>query len=394
MSAHENIESLQSKLARLPASEHPEARARTLAALAMQFAHAGLPMDGLDAVKETLTLASAHQLHQARAEALAAAAMCHRSRSDFLMAIACGIDAYQGFVAANDNTAMGHVLTTLAATCRDLNAFDLGEEVLQACLVVATRTGDRFLEARTRNALGLTLAEMGQFVEAEQQLRAACDLLPVAGATQHLSTSIGNLGTLCRRRAEAAMRAGESAQVIDCYREAITHLREALRAAVQRENKFDIADRTLCLGQLHFALGEPEEAHHFCETALSMAYELKHTRLMVESDILMSRIEIERASWEAAEQRLRKAIEKSRYSEQRLLQQQAHAQLAELYKLRNVHADAEAQLNLAEEIRLALATANGDAEREIRAMWHAYFRHHPLLENAPLRQAVGGSRAP
>lgn len=395
MSARDDIASLQRTVDGLAASEHPHERARALGALAMQYAYAGLPLDGLDTVRETLMLAKSHDMQPERAKALSAAAMCHRSRGDFLMAIACGIDAYHAYAAGHDLAGMGHVLTTLAATCRELGACDLGEEMLRGCLNIAARSDDRFLEARTRNALGLMLADLQRFDDAEQQMQMARELLIACGVTQHVSTSTGNLGTIARRRAEASIAGGNTAAWETHYRQAIVLLREALQAAVQNENKFEIADKTGAIGQSHFLLGEIDAARPLAEMSLSMGYELAHTRLIAEGELLMARIDIADEQYDRARERLRIAIEKSRNAELRALQRESHTHMAAIYRKQDQPLEADAHLTLAAEIEQALSAANIDAEREVRAMWQSDFSRQPLIEaEAPLKRAAGGSHAP
>jgi tetratricopeptide (TPR) repeat protein len=395
MSARDDIESLKLVIAGLPASEQPKERARALAALAMQYAHAGLPLDGLDTVRESLLLAKTHDMRRERADALSAAAMCHRSRGDFLMAIACGIDAYHAFTDVDDLASMGHVLATLAATCRELGACELGEKMLRGCLNIAARSNDHFLGARTRNALGLTLADMRRFDEAEEELRLSRQLLIDAGATQHVSTATGNMGSIHRRRGEAAIADGNTTEWELHFRRAIVLLREALQSAAQSENKFEIADKTGSIGQSHFLLGEIEAAKPLAEMSLSMGYELAHTRLIAEGELLMSRIDIAQEQYESGRERLRIAIEKSRNAELRALQQESHTHMAAIYRKQGQQVEADAHLALADELSAALAAANADAQREVRAMWHSDFSRHPLIEAAPtLKRAAGGSLAP
>jgi tetratricopeptide (TPR) repeat protein len=395
MSARDDIASLTRTVDGLPASEYPHERARVLAALALQYAHAGLPLDGLDTVRETLMLAKSHDMQPERAQALSAAAMCHRSRGDFLMAIACGIDAYHAFAAGKDFTGMGHVLTTLGATCRELGACDLGEEVLRGCLNIAARSGDRFLEARARNALGLTFADLQRFDEAEGEMHAARQILIDGGVVQHVSTATGNLGTIQRRRGEAAIASGNTSAWQMHYRSAIVLLGEALQAAVENKNKFEIADKTGSIGQSHFLLGEIDAAKPLAEVSLSMGYELAHTRLIVEGELLMARIEMAVEQYDRARERLRIAIEKSRNAELRALQRESHIHMAAIYRNQNQPVEADAHLALAREIELALSAANTDAEREVRAMWLSDFSRHPLIEaEPPLKRASGAFRAP
>jgi tetratricopeptide (TPR) repeat protein len=383
MSARDQIALLKDALVSLPDEE----RAMALTGLAMQYAYAGLPLAGLDAVREAIALAQAHKLPHARAGAYAAAAMCHRSRADFLTAIACGIDAYHGYAAINHYGNMAHVLTTIAATCRDLGAVDLACEILRGCVNIAVRVDDRFLQARACNALGLTLGDMQRFDEGEAELCEARRILCEIGKTEHEPMVTANIGNMYRQRADEATDAGKLEAARGLLRRAVDFTRDALDAALNEENRFEIADKTGSLGQYHLYLGEFVTARAFADTSLAMGYELKHPRLIVDGESLLGHIEYASEKYDAAETRFRAAIDKARHAELRALQRKAHLHLADCYERMARTVDADAQRAVAEEIRMTLDAANDDAQRVVRAMWASYFSQHPLLARVPAKDA-------
>ena len=185
----------------------PESRAELLCEIAHQYARAGLPRDGLDAVKSAIEIAQEHQLPLAKAGALNAGAICYYVRGDYLMAIACGIDAYVGFAAEHHHSGGGHALTTIAAACKDVSAFDLAEQVLRGCMNIADRANDPFLCARAQNTLAELVGDMGRFDEAEKLL---ADALTNVGSNcqDHIAKVTGNRCRLYKKRAVDAIQRG------------------------------------------------------------------------------------------------------------------------------------------------------------------------------------------
>ncbi len=379
MSALDEINRLKRLVESQAAGAHPSARAATLADLALQYAHAEMPLDGLAAVRACLALAHAHSLHASRAAALAAATLCHRVRGDALMAIACGIDAYDSYTKVPDYVGMGHVLTSLAAVCRDLQIFDLAEEVLRSCLGIADRTHDRFLEARTRNALGLTLGDQRRFDEGETELNAARQCLHDANRPQHLTAITSNLAALNRVRGLAYSEAGDEVAAKAARRRTIGYSQDALNDAMDNGSQLDIADATVVLAQDFFDLGVLESARPHVQNARELAYAQRHTRQIVNTEMLLGRIESATGQLERAEQRLRIAAETARQSELRVMHRAAQIHLAACYRKMNRVREAEAYETAAEDARVALDSANREAEREVRGLWATYFSQHPLL---------------
>jgi tetratricopeptide (TPR) repeat protein len=373
------IAALVNTLAAQPAHEKPRDRASTLARLAMEYAYAGLPLDGLMAVKEALSLANAHNFAFERAEALASAAMCHHMRVDHMMSIACGFDAYQGFAALNEYGRMGHQLITLAAACRDLQAHDLAEEAVRGCLIIAERINDKLLEARSHNVLGLTLRDCQRFDEAEREFVLSRDCLIVLGEWLHVPKVTANIGVLFRERADVAIAAGDSALSEQLLMRAIEHIREGLQAALSDDNKFEIADKTGSIGQYYFLLNDFSTARALVTQSLEMGQELKHARLIADGHLWLGQIELGSTQLLLAEQHLRAAIDRARQAGLKSTQQAAHHQLSKCYSAMERPDDAAAQAALSADLQASFIQANLEAQRELRMMWQEHLSHHPMM---------------
>lgn len=379
MSSLGRIATLIDALVSQPAHEQPRDRARTLAHLAMEYAYAGLPLDGLSAVKEALSLANAHGLTFERAEALASAAMCHHMRVDHMMSIACVFDAYQGFAALNEYGRMGHQLITLAAACRDLQAHDLAEAAVRGCLTIAEQINDKLLEARSHNVLGLTLTDSQRFDEAEREFVLSRDCLITHGELIHVPKVTANIGVLFQRRADAALSAGDKAGSERLLKQAIDHIREGLQAALSDDNKFEIADKTGSIGQYYFLLNDFATARILVTQSLEMGLDLKHARLIVDGQLWLGQIESGAKQFLLAETHLRAAIDRARQAGLRSLQQAAHEKLSLCYLAMERNEDAAAQAALSADLRMSFNQANVEAQRELRMMWHEHLSHHPMM---------------
>jgi tetratricopeptide (TPR) repeat protein len=379
LSSLSRIAALVDTLTAQPAHEQPLDRAHTLAQLAMEYAYAGLPMDGLAAVKEALSLANAHNFAFERAEALAAAAMCHHMRVDHMMSIACGFDAYQGFAALNEYGRMGHQLITLAAACRDLQAHDLAQEAVRGCFMIAERINDKLLEARSHNVLGLTLRDCQRFDEAEREFVLSRDCLVVLGEWLHVPKVTANIGVLFRKRADVAIAAGDSALSEQLLKRAIEHMREGLQAALSDDNKFEIADKTGSIGQYYFLLNDFPTARVLVTQSLEMGRELKHARLIADGHLWLGKIELGASQFLLAEQHLRAATDRARQAGLKSTQRAAHEQLSTCYLAMERPDDAAAQTALSTDLQASFIQANLEAQRELRMMWHEHLSHHPMM---------------
>ena len=375
-----NIAALRQRLQGLPATTHARERTQTLTQLAMDCARAGLLREGLDAVKEASRLAQANGLDLEHAEAMSAASLCHYFRGDHMMAIASGLDAYQGFAARNEWARMGHALTPIAAACREIDAPDLSVNALEGCLTIATKLGDRFLEARTRNTMGVVLGDIGRFDEAESHFHASRACLQETDQASYLPKVIANLGSLNRKRADAALSQGDVAAVMPLLQQGIGLLQQGLDAAEDHGNAYEAADKLCSMSELYFLLEDRVKARDFAVRARELGQLLKHQQIVIESGLVLGRIEMAEGRLEQAERELRTVLETARAAEMKSLQIEAHRRLCECFAAMGRVRDADAQAALEKEMRINLEAGNREAQREVRMLWQAYFSRHPLMD--------------
>jgi len=378
MSDQASIADLQQRLAALEPDATPGQRARLLSQLATACARAGLPREGLDAVKDALRLTGAHGLLHEQAEALNAASMCHYFRGDHMMAIASGLDAYQGFSRSGALVLMGHALTTIAASCKEIGAVDLSVEALEGCLNIASRSGDAFLEARSRNTLGIVLGESERFDGAEQHLAIAMRCLESIGAVAYLPKVAVNLGAVFKKRAESAMGTGDEAGAERLLRRAVALL-EKIPPMEGEASLFERADQTIVLAEYYFLLREFGAAREYANEALELGRKLKLSRVVIESCLYLGRIQLAGKELAGAESSLKQVLDLARAAELRDLQLLAHRYLADCYAAMGRSVDAEAQAATAADMSLANRAANQEAQREVRQLWEQYFSRHPLI---------------
>ena len=378
MTGQVEITELQTKLAALPAAM-PRARAHLLAELATAYAHAGLPNEGLEAVREALHLTQPETRSYERAEVMCAAALCHYFRNDFMMAIAGGLDAYQGFSRNSDFANMGHALTTIAAACKDIGATELAIDALNGCLNIARRLGDAFLEARSSNALGMLLGEVGKFDEAARHLALARECLERAGKMVHLPKVVASVGDLLKYQAAQARAAGDAAASTRFLQQAIDARHEVDASIATERNLFDQADNACALGEYYFLLENYASARAHLQQALTLGQLLKHAQILIESNLYLGRILLATGDAAAAERNLRQSLELARAEESRKMQIEAHRQLATcLLVLERPH-DASTQSMLADELESNIRAVHHEAAREARQLWQHYFSRHPLI---------------
>ena len=87
------------------------------------------------------------------------------------------------------------------------------DDYLVRALVLYKRSGNRFGEGETVNAMGIGYARLGQHADAEEQYRKAVELRRTVGNRRGLATSLRNLGSALSQRGEFA--------------DATTHLQQA-----------------------------------------------------------------------------------------------------------------------------------------------------------------------
>jgi tetratricopeptide (TPR) repeat protein len=372
------VSALLEKLGTLPTGER-DAAVPLLSELASEYARAGMPREGLEAVKRALAMASTDANPGGRALAYEAAAMCHYARSDYLMAISSGIDAYSAFVKAGDEARVGHILTTIATACKEIDAIDLAVDALNGCLRIALKTGDQFLEARVRNTLGLVLGDMHRFDEARRHLNGAKSLTESLGRPTAAAKVEGNLGNVHKKEAILMRAQGDIAGAERQLRQAIALVTRSMDDALAQNNVFDGADKAGALGELYYLLGDNTASRHHVERCLQLAGEIKHAHLVAEGHLFLGRLFMREPAFVEAEREFRMALEKSKASEIRKLQYEAHVELAKCLAEAGRHADASTHNAAAEESAALTASNNREAQREVRTMWKRVFSQHPLI---------------
>ncbi len=357
-------------------------RARLYASLAGEYARAGLPREGIEAVKMALQLANTYDDKHIAAIALDAAAMCHYARGDCLMALSSGLDAYQHFYAVDDERSIGNVLTTIASAFKDIEVLDLAEMTLNVCVGIADRHEDHFLEARARNALGVLLGDIGRFDEALVQFTASRQRLIEMQLDAITAKVVSNIGNLQKKRAVALIKTGQPEMANTCLRDAIMFVDEGLKASTEDGNMFDIADKSSALSEYYFLLHEFPRARLYIDQALIFGNKIRHGRLIAESHFLRGKIHRAEKKFEDAEREYRIALGKAKDAEIKSIQHIIHQELADYFMETGRHSDAAAQRAVAEEAQLLMQNNRSEAQREVRAIWQRYFSQHPLFKGA------------
>ncbi len=379
MSGQAIIAQLKERLTNLPIGHEPRERATLLCELAVAYARAGLPHEGLEAVKEALKLAQSCPMPQEQAEAMNAASMCHYFRGDYLMSIASGLDAYQGFSREGNFVRMGHSLATIAAACKEIKASDLAIEALNGCVNIAGRTGDVFLEARSRNMLGMVFGDVGRFDQADAELIQSRACLAKLNETSHLPKVVANLAGILKQRADAALAAGLRDAGAALLAEAIKVLSDGVEIAKTDNNFYEIADKMTLLAEYRHLAGEQPIALNLVNEALALARELKHPQIIIEAHLGLGRILLALGNHSGAEQELRRALELAREAEAHELQMQTHRCLADCHRRLNQELDANSHDTQADQLHAEISHSHREAQREVRELWNRYFSHHPLI---------------
>ncbi len=380
MSADARIRALIDQVEQFSEDAMPRERAQALVKLGIEYSYAGLVKNALESVRRALDIAGHHNFFEEQAEAYAAAALCHQFRWDFLSAVAAALDAYRGFSLSKNYRRMGHTLTTVGWACREIRAFELAETVLRASTLIGVKTGDKFLESRSHNILGLTFSDCDRFDEAQTQFELARQRLIDTGQFEHVSRVTSNMGNILRRRGDIGREAGDIAGALEQYQQARELVNKSLEAAFLDENAYEIADKKCALAEFHLLVNDVDAAFSTAEEARDASILLKSPKTVVESEIILGRVFALRTNYTSAELHFRSACERARLAELRALQQSAHTYLARTYHSMGRQLDAHSHEVTANELKLAIDRDNVEAQREVRMMWEGYFSQHPLLQ--------------
>jgi tetratricopeptide (TPR) repeat protein len=354
-------------------------RADTLIQLAHHCARAGLAREGLTVAKEAIEIGDANGLPGVRASALNAAAMCHYFRGDYLMVVACGMDAYADFECEQRYDMMGHALSTIAAACKDVDARDLAELALQACIKIATRANDPFLKARSYNTLGVMYGDLQRWEEAELALDHALIALSQTVQKEHIPKIIANRGSLRKKRAEQLLAQDNRDAAMAMLQQAMIFVKDGLDAAIEHTNAYEIADKHGALGELYLLMGKHREAMTYLENSQEMACSLKHPQLIAESHFFMGRVYLAQHTPIEAQASFRRGLDCAKQNELKVIQMHINEKMAEACRALGQQQEAELYGAAASEWRQHVASLNREVVREVRALWERRFSHHPMI---------------
>jgi tetratricopeptide (TPR) repeat protein len=279
------------------------------------------------------------------------------------------------------------------------------DEYLVRALVLYRRSGNRYGEAETANAMGIGYARLGQSDDAEQQYREAVELRRAVGNRRGLATSLRNLGNILSQRGkfdEAAStleRAGELhaamgdraglaaveneqgvlAEERGDYPAALAAFRRALRTWQQIGEKSGTAQALNDIGFAHYQLGAYDDAQAYLVQSANAYGELGDDTGRIRTQQNLGLLAIARGQWNEARRQLDASLKSA--EQQQMLEEAAVSRrnLAEL-ELQQGHLDsaiqqagkAEAQFRAREDWRgladagllrvQALLFAHADAE--------------------------------
>jgi len=239
------------------------------------------------------------------------------------------------------------------------------DDYLVRALVLYKRSGNRYGEAETANALGIGYARLGQTAEAEKQYREAVELRRAVGNRRGLATSLRNLGNLLSQRGQfdeaasllkqagelhaalgdrAGMAAvdnelGVLAEERGDYAVALTAFRRALRTWQQLGEKPGTAQALNDIGFVQYQLGAYDDAQAYLVQAAAAYTELGDDTGQIRTQQNLGLLAIARGQWNEARRQLTASLQSA--ERQQMLEEAAVSRrnLAEL-ELQQGHLDA------------------------------------------------------
>jgi tetratricopeptide (TPR) repeat protein len=239
------------------------------------------------------------------------------------------------------------------------------DDYLVRALVLYKRSGNRYGEAETANALGIGYARLGQTAEAEKQYREAVELRRAVGNRRGLATSLRNLGNLLSQRgqfdeaADSLKQAGELhaalgdragmaavdnelgvlAEERGDYAIALTAFRRALQTWQQLGEKSGTAQALNDIGFVQYQLGAYDDAQAYLVQAAAAYAELGDATGQIRTQQNLGLLAIARGQWNEARRQLTKSLQSA--ESQQMLEEAAVSRrnLAEL-ELQQGHLDA------------------------------------------------------
>ncbi|GAB3357853.1 protein kinase domain-containing protein [Lysobacter tyrosinilyticus] len=239
------------------------------------------------------------------------------------------------------------------------------DDYLVRALVLYKRSGNRYGEAETANALGIGYARLGQTSEAEKQYREAVELRRAVGNRRGLATSLRNLGNLLSQRGQfdeaasllkqagelhaalgdrAGMAAvdnelGVLAEERGDYAVALAAFRRALQTWQQLGEKPGTAQALNDIGFVQYQLGAYDDAQAYLVQAATAFTELGDDTGQIRTQQNLGLLAIARGQWNEARRQLTTSLQSAEH--QQMLEEAAVSRrnLAEL-ELQQGHLDA------------------------------------------------------
>lgn len=208
------------------------------------------------------------------------------------------------------------------------------DDHLVRALVLYKRSGQRFGEAETVNALGIGYNRLGQADDAEEQFRKAVELRRALGNRRGLATSLRNLGNvlaLSGRFDEAAARFAEARALYDelgdreglaaienelgllaeergDYAAALDAFRRALKLWQQLGHEPGIATALNDIGFAQFQLGAYDDAQAYLVQSTGAYRALGDRTGEIRTEQNLGQLATARGQWDDARERLRNSL--------------------------------------------------------------------------------------
>lgn len=256
------------------------------------------------------------------------------------------------------------------------------DDYLVRALVLHKRSGNRYGQAETTNALGIGYARLGQTAEAEKQYREAVELRRAVGNQRGLATSLRNLGNILSQRGrfdeaanllkqagelhaklgdQSGLAAVESEQGILAeergdYPAALVHFRRALQTWQRVGEKSGTAQALNDIGFAQYQVGAYDDAQAYLVQAAAAFEGLGDETGKIRAQQNLGLLAIARGQWNEARKQLEASLKSA--EQQQMLEEAAVSRrnLAELELQQGHIGDAIAQAEKAE----ALFRERGD----------------------------------
>lgn len=294
------------------------------------------------------------------------------------------------------------------------------DDYLVRALVLYKRSGNRYGQAETTNALGIGYARLGQTAEAEKQYREAVELRRAVGNQRGLATSLRNLGNILSQRGrfdeaagmlkqagelhaklgdQAGLAAVENEQGIHAeergdYAAALAHFRTALQTWQRLGEKSGTAQALNDIGFAQYQLGAYDDAQAYLVQAATAFDGLGDETGEIRTQQNLGLLAIARGQWSEARRQLEASLRSA--EQQQMLEEAAVSRrnLAELELQQGHIDDAIAQAQKAEALFRERGDQRGLADAgllRVQALMAAYADADARKALAGLGEAVAQS---